>query len=77
MKITTEQELLPFNVPNFVLTRQPVRPRQEGVNFDAPKYAIHELDDKILDLLCRRFRDDVFAKAKAGRSGDDQQGEKP
>jgi len=71
MKITTEQELVPFNVPNYVLTKAAVRPRQEGFK-ETPKYAIHELDDKTLDLLCRKFRDDVFAKAAAGRSGDPQ-----
>ncbi len=67
MKITLEQEVQPFQVPNFVLTVLPPRARQEGPNFDAPKYALHELSDETLDLLCRKFREDVFAKAHAGR----------
>lgn len=67
MKLTTEVELVPFTVPNFVSVKMPARPRQDGPNFEAPKYSIAELDDKTLDLLCRKFREDVFAKAIEGR----------
>ena len=66
MKIAHPQELAPFTVPNYVLTVQPPRPRQDGF-VEGPKYAIHELSDATLDLLCRKFREDVFAKAVEGR----------
>ncbi len=64
MKITTEQELLPFQVPNYVLRVSKVRPRQEGI-VEAPKYHLSELSDAVLEALCKKFRDDVFAKARA------------
>lgn len=68
MKLTTEVELVPFTVPNYVAVKMPVRPRQDGPNFGAPKYRLSELDDKTLDLLCRKFREDVFAKARSNES---------
>ena len=66
MKIAHPQELQPFMVPYYVLTVRPVRPCQEGF-VEGPKYALHELSDATLDILCRKFREDVFAKAIEGR----------
>lgn len=64
MKITTEQELQPFQVPNYVLTVAKVRPKQDGW-VETPKYHLSELSDEVLESLCKKFRDDVFAKARA------------
>lgn len=63
MQITKEVELIPFRVPNYVLTKQQPKNKGEGVSFDGPKYHLSELDDETLDKLCDQFRKDVFAKA--------------
>lgn len=67
MKITHQQELQPFQTPNYVLPVMPVGKREDGPRLDGPKYALHELSDEVLEELCARFRHDVLAKARAGR----------
>lgn len=67
MKITTEQELQPFSVPNYVLAVSKARPRQEGPNFDAPKYHLSELSDDVLLALCEQFKQYVLEKARENR----------
>jgi|KBSMisStandDraft_5_1062788.scaffolds.fasta_scaffold213064_5 hypothetical protein len=62
MKAKIEIELQPFTVPNFVLTVQEPRPKQDGIQ-ETPKYPLSELDPETLDKLCDEFRDAVFAKA--------------
>lgn len=63
--ITTEIELTPFNVPNFVFAKgKPVR-RQDGFH-PAPGIPLRDLSPETLDKLCREFRDSVFAKAIEG-----------
>ena len=64
-KITKDVELLPFRVPNYVIQKMPVRPRQEGFH-EAPKYHLSELDYAVLVQLCDEFREGVFAKAAQG-----------
>lgn len=65
MKPTLNVELVPFSVPNYVSVKMPPRPRQEGVNLDGPKFHLRELTDETLEMLCRQFREDVFAKARS------------
>lgn len=67
MKITTEQELQAFTVPNYVIAVVPPRPRQDGFA-EGPKYTLGELSDKTLGLLCDKFREDVLARAKEQRN---------
>lgn len=62
MKTTIEIELQPFTVPNFVLTVQAPRPKQDGIQ-ETPKYALSDLDPNTLERLCNQFRDAVFEKA--------------
>jgi hypothetical protein len=75
MKITTEQELQPFQVPNYVLTVKPPQSRQEGFR-EGPKYHLSELSDDVLESLCKRFRDDVFAKARGTSAAEERSEEK-
>lgn len=56
-------ELRPFTVPNYVIQVMPPRPRQDGPNFEAPKYALADLDAETLAQLCDEFRAEVFSKA--------------
>lgn len=63
MKITTEQELQPFQVPNYVLGKMTPGRRQDGFQA-APHYHLSDLSDDVLESLCKKFRDDVFAKAR-------------
>jgi len=56
-------ELEPFRTPNYATVKQKAKPRQDGVNFEAPKYHVSELDADTLGTLCDQFRRDVFAKA--------------
>ena len=72
MKITTEQELQPFSVPNFVLAVTKPRPRQEGPNFDGHKYHLSELSDDVLLALCEQFKQDVLEKAHQNKDGTDR-----
>ena len=65
MTITTGVMLKPFTVPNFVIQETPPRSRADGFR-EAPKFALHELDDFTLQALCDQFVEDVFAKAKKG-----------
>ena len=62
MSITVNVELLPFRVPNYVLTVSKPRPKKEGFR-ELTKYALAELDADTLAKLCDSFRADVFAKA--------------
>lgn len=62
MKAKIEIELQPFSVPNFVLTVQQPRPKQDGIQ-ETPKYPLSELDAETLGKLCDEFRDAVFEKA--------------
>jgi hypothetical protein len=57
-------ELLPWQVPNFVIGKIPARPRQEGFNPDSsPKWALAEVDAETLAQQCDAFRAEVFRKA--------------
>lgn len=67
MKITTEIELQPFTVPNYVIVKMPPRPKQDGIR-ESPKYHISELDENTLNKLCDEFRAAVLRKAKEPRS---------
>lgn len=62
MKASIEIELKPFDVPNYVITVQPPRPKQDGIQ-ELPTFHLSDLDPLTLDRLCRDFRDDVFKKA--------------
>jgi hypothetical protein len=62
MKAKIEVELQPFSVPNFVLTVQEARPRQDGFQ-ETPNLALSDLDPPTLEMLCDEFRDAVFSKA--------------
>jgi hypothetical protein len=55
-------ELEPFRTPNFVIVKQPVRPRQEGFT-EAPKVPLSELSVETLNALCEAFREEVLTKA--------------
>lgn len=59
-----EIELQPFSVPNYVIQKMPVRPRQEGYK-EAPKYHLSELDPETLTELCTQFI--VAVREKAGQ----------
>lgn len=71
MKIKLEQEVQPFQVPNFVIVVAKPRPKQEGF-VEATKYALGDLADETLEMLCDQFRRDVFARAKQQRAGDEE-----
>ena len=62
MQVTTVIKLLPFKVPNFVLTEAQPKPRPEGFQ-KAPKYALCELDAETLEQMCEEFTRSVFEKA--------------
>ena len=62
MSATVEVKLIPFRVPNFVLSEAPPKPRQEGFR-EAPKYALNELDAETLEQMCEEFTQSVFEKA--------------
>jgi len=62
MKASIEVELQAFTVPNYVLTVQPPRLRQEGM-VETPKLSLSDLDSSTLDRLCKEFRTAVFEKA--------------
>jgi hypothetical protein len=62
VKASIEVELQPFTVPNYVLTVQPPRPKQEGI-FETPKLALSDLDSLTLSRMCDAFRNAVFEKA--------------
>lgn len=55
-------ELLPFQVPNFVIQKMPARPKQDGV-VESPKFALADVDPVTLGNLCDEFRAEVFRKA--------------
>lgn len=57
-----EIDLMPFTVPNFVLTYPREGSRQEGFQ-ETPKFALSELSVQTLEALCAQFRTDVFTKA--------------
>ena len=54
--------LQPMRIPNFVLSKMPARPRQEGFK-EGPKWALSELYPEVLSDLCDNFRAGVFEKA--------------
>ncbi len=56
--ITTEIELLPFSVPNYVLVKF-------GVS-DNGKFHLSEVSTETLEALCKQFRENVLAKAAKG-----------
>ena len=62
MKVNVELELLPFNVPNYVLVKEEPRPKQEGFA-EGKKFHISELGSETLLKLCNQFKNDVFRKA--------------
>lgn len=64
MGIKIEVELQPFRVPNYVLEKQSVRRRQDGVDFDTPKSHLKDVPRDVLEQLCEQFRKDVFEKAE-------------
>jgi len=66
MAISTSVRLKPFMVPNYVIQETPPRSRADGFR-EAPKFALHELDDLTLQALCDQFVEDVFAKAEKGK----------
>ncbi len=66
MKITTEQELQPFSVPNFVLTTPKTGTRQQGFVV-VPTYALGDLSDETMHSLCVQFRNDVLDRAAEQR----------
>jgi hypothetical protein len=57
-----EIDLMPFGVPNYVLTIPKTGKREDGFS-EAPKFALSELSAETLDALCKQFRADVFIKA--------------
>lgn len=65
--ITVETELLPFTVPNYVLVKRKPGRRQDGINFDGPKYHLSELPHETLEKLCAQFRGSIFEKAAKGK----------
>ena len=62
MEISQKIKLQPFRVPNFVLVKQEPGKREDGFK-EGPKYALSELDEFALSMLCDKFREDVFKKA--------------
>lgn len=62
MSITIPTELQPFRIPNFVLEKSQVRPRQEGF-VETRSHALADLDVSVLSRLCDQFRKDIFEKA--------------
>lgn len=61
--ISVKTELQPFSVPNYVLVKGRPGLRQDALK-EGMKYHVSELDEAMLEALCRQFRDDVFRKAK-------------
>lgn len=62
MGVTLNVELLPFQVPNFVIQKVDARPREEGFT-PGPKYRLADVDAETLSRLCDDFRAAVFEKA--------------
>lgn len=58
MKANVEITLVPFRVPNYVLSVNEVD------NDEAAKFHLKELSPEVLDELCQKFRDEVFKKAE-------------
>ena len=55
-------KLKPFQVPNFILCEPTPSSRQEGMK-EGLKFALSEVDVETLEMLCEKFREDVFARA--------------
>lgn len=55
-------KLKPMRVPNYILSEPVVSKREDGIQ-EPPKFALSEIDAETLDLLCDKFREDVFKKA--------------
>lgn len=62
MKVSIEQELIPFTVPDYVSGKRKVRPRQEGFG-EGLTFHLSDLDSMTLDKLCEEFKREVFKKA--------------
>ena len=56
-------EMVPWQVPNFISGKMPVRARQEGFK-PGPVWALNEVDVETLVKQCDRFRASVFEKAE-------------
>ena len=56
-------ELVPFSVPNYVIVKMPPRSRQEGLDSNAPKFELKDLDAEELSKMCNDFRKAIFCKA--------------
>ena len=57
-----EMNLQPIPVPDFIYVTMPPRTRQEGI-IEAPKFALREIEPKVLSALCDEFRRTLFEKA--------------
>lgn len=62
MQAKIELDLVPFNVPNFVLVKEKPRKRQEGFA-EGMKFRLADLDAATLDKLCEEFKKEIFKKA--------------
>jgi hypothetical protein len=61
-RVTIDVEIEPFRVPNFLVPKQKYTEDKDPSN-SVPAIPLREADPKLLDQLCKRFREDVFAKA--------------
>ena len=60
--ITLNVQLQPFQVPNYVIQKEGVRPREESYH-EAPRHRLADVDAETLARLCDEFRATVFEKA--------------
>lgn len=58
-----EQELIPFNTPNFVRVKSPPRDRQEGW-MELPAIPLCDVPEETLVQMCDDFKAEVLRKAK-------------
>lgn len=52
----------PWVVPNYIILKMPIRPRQDGFR-EAPKLHVKDIDADTLARMCDEFRAGVFRKA--------------
>jgi hypothetical protein len=58
-------QLSPIKVPNYILVESDrICTRQEGINFNSPKYHISELSEETLIELADEFKFNLLKKAK-------------
>lgn len=62
MQVKIELDLVPFNIPNYILVKGKPCKREDGFK-EAIKFHLSELDSLTLDKLCEEFRKEVFKKA--------------